>query len=259
MSESAALRLRLLLFAASMLVLAPAAVVVAWHMPAFGAHPLPYGEAVNRIAPGARNVTNMVTAVNFDLRGFDTLGEEFMLVAAVTGTMVLLRGGRGEASDRPGQAPGRTLPARSEAQALLVRWLAPLTVLFGVYVVLHAALTPGGGFQGGVIIASGVLLVYLGEGYAGWRHLVRSPLLHALEGGGAGWFALCGLAPLFAGAVFLENRLPMGPPRSILSGGLIPLVNAGVGFAVIGGFLMLFLEFLEETRAPEEPQETGSS
>ena len=57
-------------------------------MPTFGAHPLPYGDAINRDAPAQRHVSNMVTAVNFDYRGFDMLGEEFMLLCAVTGAAI---------------------------------------------------------------------------------------------------------------------------------------------------------------------------
>ncbi|MDQ2802715.1 MAG: hypothetical protein M3Y41_08530 [Pseudomonadota bacterium] len=90
------MRVRLLVFALSCLCLLPAIAHVALHMPRFGAHPLPYGEAINAAVPPQRHITNMVSAVNFDYRGFDTLGEEFMLLCAVTGTVMLLRGTRGE-------------------------------------------------------------------------------------------------------------------------------------------------------------------
>ena len=77
-------RFRLVLFALACLCLVPAVLHVALAMPVFGAHPLPYGDAINAAAPGERHVSNMVSAVNFDYRGFDTLGEEFMLLCAVT-------------------------------------------------------------------------------------------------------------------------------------------------------------------------------
>lgn len=149
-----------------LIALLPGIATTIAHMPRFGTHPLPYGEAINRVVPAERHVTNMVTAVNFDYRGFDTLDEEYMLLAAVTGTLVLLRGRRGEnVSAAPARAPDREIPPRSEAVTLVCRFFAPVLLLFGIYVVLHAQLTPGGGFQGGVIIASGALLIYLGEGY----------------------------------------------------------------------------------------------
>jgi multicomponent Na+:H+ antiporter subunit B len=236
----------------AMLALLPPVAAVIKHMPAFGDHPLPYGDAINRAAPVERHVTNMVTAVNFDYRGIDTLGEEYMLLAAVTGTIVLLRGRRGEnVSDQPARVPGRAIPPRTDALILISRFFGPVVLLFGVYVVLHAQLTPGGGFQGGAIIGSGSLLVYLGEGYRGWRRLIRSHVFDAIEAVGALVFVGAGIAPMAAGARFLENILPLGAPRALLSGGLILVENAGVALAVAGGFILLLIEFLEETRATE--------
>ena len=163
-------RLRVVVFALAALAILPAVVRVARHMPRFGAHPLPYGDAINHRAPDERHVTNMVTAVNFDYRGLDTLGEEFMLFGAVIGTVILLRGKRGERMTAPpGFVEGRPIPARSDAVTLLARPFAPIVLLFGIYVVLHAQLTPGGGFQGGAIIGSAALFLYLGDGYRVWR------------------------------------------------------------------------------------------
>ena len=54
-----------------------------------------------------------------------------------------------------------------------------------------------------------------------------------------------------AGGAFMENLLPLGTIKDVFSGGLMVIENAGVGIAVVGGFAMLFLEFMEETRAAE--------
>lgn len=244
---------RLLVAALCALVMAPAIVVVIMHIPTFGHHPLPYGDAINRTTGALRHVTNMVSAVNFDYRAFDTLGEEIMLVAAVTGTLVLLRGRRGESvSDRAAQADNRPVCERSEAVTLACRIFLPLIVAFGIYVIMHAQLTPGGGFQGGAIVASGTLLLYLGESYRLWRRLVRSLLFDMLEATGALVLVLCGLGPMAHGAAFFENVLPLGQTRALLSGGLILVANAGVALAVTAGFILLLLEFLEETRATRE-------
>jgi multicomponent Na+:H+ antiporter subunit B len=240
-------RIRIALLALSGLILLPCAASVIAGLPAFGATIAQYGERINAITPEARHVANMVSAINFDLRGLDTLGEEFMLLAAITGTVVLLRGRRGEGNtERAMRRPGRAVIPRSEA-----------TCLFGLYVVLHATVTPGGGFQGGVILASGTLLIYLGEGYSGWRDAIHSHWLDALEGGGALLFALCGLAPMLVGAAFMQNILPLGTFRDLFSGGLMLVENVGVALAVTGGFTQLFLEFMEETREAEEPDEPG--
>jgi multicomponent Na+:H+ antiporter subunit B len=240
---------RLALFLLASFCSLPAVLILALHMPTFGAHPLPYGDAVNAAAPAQRHVSNMVSAINFDYRGFDTLGEEFMLLCAVTGTVVLLRGSRGEALEaRPGVVKNRRIPPRSDAVVLVCRLSAPLIMLFGIYVAVHAMTTPGGGFQGGVIAASGTLLVFFSEGYPGWGGVMKSPVLDALEGGGAAIYALCGFASMAVGLRFLTNFLPLGTIKDVWSGGLMLVENAGVACAVGGGFAIIFLEFLEETR-----------
>ncbi len=210
---------------------------------------MPYGDAINHAAPAERHVTNMVAAVNFDYRALDTLGEEFMLLAAVTGTAGLLRDFREEEmTDEPATVPGRRVRRRSEAVVLISRLFSPVLLLFGIYVVLHGTVTPGGGFQGGVIIASALMLLYLAEGYRGWRRLMHKSGVDALEGTGAAIYVLAGLAPVVAGLPFLSNMLPLGSLRDMLSSGSIWVLNAAVGLAVAGGFSVLFVEFLKETR-----------
>jgi multicomponent Na+:H+ antiporter subunit B len=246
-------RVRLLVFLLACLCVLPAVIHVARRMPTFSAHALPYGDAINQRAPRERHVTNMVSAVNFDYRGLDTLGEEFMLLCAVTGVTVLLRGARGETTTaRPGRVEGRPLRPRSDGIVLICRALGAITLLFGLYVALHAMTTPGGGFQGGVIIASALVLTFLGEGYRGWRHIVHSEAMDACEGAGATLYALCGFASMAAGMPFLTNILPLGQLKNVWSGGLMLVENAGVAMAVAGGFAVLFIEFLEETRVERE-------
>lgn len=240
---------RLALTALGGIGLLPAVWKIARAMPAFGEPTGAYGPAVNRLGPPLRHVSNMVSAVNFDFRGLDTLGEEIMLVAAVTGTVLLLRGIRGEDLSASPATAGRPLAQRAESTVLVSRLLGPLVLLFGFYMAMHGMTTPGGGFQGGVAFASGLLLLYVGEGYRAWRRLMRSPILAATEGGGALLFALVGFLPMLEGRSYMENVLPLGTIREVFSGGLMLVENGGVGLAVAGGFAMLFLEFLEETRA----------
>lgn len=171
-------RWRIVLLVLAVIVLAPAVWRVAAALPAFGAPSEQYGATVNALLTAARHVTNMVAAVNFDVRGLDTLGEESMLLCAVTGAVVLLRGARGEdMTERAGRVPGRAAADRSDATVLVCRIAGTLTLLFGVYMVLHGTVTPGGGFQGGAIAGSSLMLIYLGEGYESWRRVVRSPVV----------------------------------------------------------------------------------
>ena len=251
-------RTRLIMLVLAALVLVPGAWRLAGSMPVFGDHALPYGDAINAAAPKERHVTNTVTAVNFDYRAFDTLGEEFMLLAAVTGTVILLRGSRGEdTSDKPGLVPGRRIASRLDATVLVSRAMAPLTLVFGLYVAIHATTTPGGGFQGGVIVASSLLLLFTGSAYYGWRRIVRSQVLDWCESGGCLLFAAVCFAPLFMGLPFASNILPLGQLKSALSGGTMFVDNIGVSFAVFGSFTLVFVEFLEEPRALKPGDDDG--
>ncbi|TGE02306.1 MnhB domain-containing protein [Methylobacterium nonmethylotrophicum] len=254
-------RLRLVLLGLALLALAPAVIHVALALPGFGTPTSPYGQTVNVLLPDLRHVTNMVAAVNFDVRGIDTLGEECMLLCAVTGATVLLRGARGEGErEKAGHVPGRPVTPRADATVLACRIAASLTLLVGISVALHGMTTPGGGFQGGVIAASSLLLLYLGEGYAVWRSLVRGPVLALLEGGGALLYGLAAFVPLTLGRPALQNILPFGTLKDLYSGGLMIVVNAAVALSVTGSFGLLLLEFMEETRVPSDesvPDEEG--
>lgn len=243
---------RLVIFAAALLVLGPAAWHAARVMPPFGLPASGYGATVNALLPSARHVTNMVAAVNFDVRGIDTLGEECILLCAVTGTVVLLRAMRHqETSAKAGRLSGRPIVQRTDATTLLSRGAAALILLFGLYMVLHGTATPGGGFQGGVIAASSFMLLYLGEGYQAWKRLLKIEVMDLLEGAGTFLFVAAASVPLAFGDAALQNALPYGQPKDLFSGGLMVIVNFAVGVSVIGSFGALLIDFMEQTRAPK--------
>jgi multicomponent Na+:H+ antiporter subunit B len=249
-------RARLIVLVLAFAMLLPAVWHVAAALPAFGHPTALYGITVNELVPHQRNVSNMVAAVNFDVRGFDTLGEECMLLCAVTGAVVLLRGGRGENSGEGAlRVPGRIIAERTDATILFSRIAGTMILLFGIYVVVHGTVTPGGGFQGGVIAASSLMLLYVGEGYPVWRRVANGAALAMLEGGGALLFVLTAAVPLMLGHAALENILPLGTWKDLFSGGTMVVANFAVGLAVAGSFGLLLLEFMEETRAPEPGQD----
>lgn len=239
--------------ARTLLVLAAApalGVLLLWGLaglPDVGRYAGPYGDVVNAITVPERQATGVVTAVVVDIRGFDTLAEEFILFAAVLGTTMLLRLQRDEEQEAPeDHAVERRVPETSEAvRAFGLAFVGP-TVLLGIYMVFHGHLTAGGGFQGGVILASAPLLVYLAEEYSALRRVEPTPLVELAEGAGAGGFALIGVAGLLFGGAFLENVLPLGEAGKLLSAGTMPLSNVAIALAVAGGFVLLLAEFLEQ-------------
>ena len=217
-------------------------------LPDFGHYLGPYGDILVRLSIPERSTTAVVSAINFDFRGFDTLGEEFILFAAVVGVASLLRNLRGERDARPDDdAKGRRVRETSVAVSVVGLALVGPTLLVGLYVVIHGHQTPGGGFQGGVILATALLLVYLSDRYVTLRRVGPMALIEFAEALGAASLAILGLAGMVAGVAFMDNFLPFGTPGDLLSAGTIPLGNMAVGLAVTGGFAFMLSEFLEQT------------
>jgi multicomponent Na+:H+ antiporter subunit B len=217
-------------------------------LPSFGSQISAYARMLNELAPAQRHVTDVVSAISFDYRGIDTLFEEFILLSAVTGISVLLRPLSDETRQLPqDKAPDRTIPPPSPAVWLLTVFLCSLLVLTGIETVTHGQLTPGGGFQGGVILASAVYIAYLGTNYVTVERFQPSALLEATDGVGASGYIIVGLLGLLAGAAFLGNVVGLGGTGNLISGGTIPLLNLVVGVEVAGGFAILASEFLDQT------------
>jgi multicomponent Na+:H+ antiporter subunit B len=116
-------------------------------------------------------------------------------------------------------------------------------------VVAHGLITPGGGFQGGVIAAAAFALVFLTCEYRAYARIAPSKVAEPVESIGAGGYVTLGLVALALGDAFLENFLPLGVTGRLRSGGSAALVNWASALAVTGGFLLIFAEYLEENMA----------
>jgi multicomponent Na+:H+ antiporter subunit B len=214
----------------------------------FGHYPGPYGDVLAKVVPGERHTGQLVAAVTFDYRGFDTLGEELILFTAACGCVALLRVRRRERGEEAG-APARPVPSLA-ARALGGALVGPVLVL-SAYVVIHGHLTPGGGFSGGVIGAGALLLAYA-AGQSVRLHRVGSiELLEVTEAIGAGGFVLVALGGLIAVGATLQNFLPLGTSGMLLSAGTIPIGNVAVGIEVAGAGALIIAEFLEQALLEE--------
>jgi multicomponent Na+:H+ antiporter subunit B len=78
------------------------------------------------------------------------------------------------------------------------------------------------------------------------RRVRPIPLVELADAGGAAGFVLVGLGGLIAGSEFLYNFLPLGEAGTLLSAGMIPLLNISVGLEVAGAFVLLISEFLDQ-------------
>lgn len=215
-------------------------------LPAFGDYRGPYGIVLGQVAVSERHATAVVGAVTFDYRGFDTMGEEFILFAAVLGLTILLRELRGEHTDEEEYPVHRRRREASDALRVLGLALVGPLVMLGIYIVAHGHITPGGGFQGGIILATALILVSLAGRYPAMKRVRPIPLVELAEAGGAAGFVLVGLGALIAGSEFLFNFLPLGEPGTLLSAGTIPLLNFSVGLEVAGALVLLISEFLDQ-------------
>src|SRR5580693_2029327 len=241
-------RARLVFFAVAAAALAATLGVGLAGLPSFGAQVSAYARMLNEVAPQQRHVTDVVSAIGFDYRGIDTLFEEFILLSAVAGISVLLRPLSDETRRLPqDKAPDRTIPPPSPAVWLLAVFLSSLLLLTGLETVTHGQLTPGGGFQGGVVLASGLYVAYLGTNYVTVERFQPAPLLEASDGVGASGYVFIGLLGLLVGASFLSNVVSLGVTGNLISGGTIPLLNLVVGVEVAASFAILASEFLDQT------------
>lgn len=212
----------------------------------FGADHSRYGSYVAHHAVPQRSATNSVVVTAFDYRAFDTLGEEFILFISVAGTAVLLRTVRGDIEEKPDE---ELVPEERQASES-GRWLGaamvgPVTVL-AAYIVTHGQLTPGGGFQGGVILMAALAFIFLGGEYLLLLRLRRSPSwLEVAEAAGAAGFALIGFGGLVGMGAFFYNFISKGS-TGLLTGGMIGLANIAVGIEVAGALLMVLSELLDQ-------------
>lgn len=171
------------------------------------------------------NSPNVVTAVVVTYRGIDTLGEVSVLFLAAAAISLLLRvtvirGPEGSVKERR--------PA-SEILTTGTDFLVPVIVFFGVYIFLNGHLSPGGGFQGGAVVASAVLLLFLA--YPSFR--LRHGVLTALESLSGTVYVVIAVLGLILASGFLDSRLlALGETGRIISAGTIPLIYTVIGLKV---------------------------
>jgi len=180
---------------------------------------------------------NIVTAIVVTYRGLDTLGEVtvLFLTAAIVG-LVLARG------RRKSDGPQRELPPAGELLTTGTRLLVPLILLLGVYVFVNGHLTPGGGFQGGAILASAILLLLLTDPLLRFGH----GLIAAIESTTGLLYVGIGVLGIFLAGGFHDNRiLPTGTLGALFSAGVIPIIYSFIGLKVGAEFSSMLVDLSE--------------
>lgn len=254
-------RFRLLLFFVSALGVGAIYCAGAGNMPPWGTYRGPYGDVIAGLSVFERHATDTVNAITYDYRGFDTLGEEFILFSAVTGVMLLLRPQKGEAREKKQEesqdnpASFRDRATLSETVQVFTTALFGFSVLFGIYIATHGQLTPGGGFQGGVIIAAAPMLLYIAENTEAFTRIMSHPIVEFFEGFGAALYAIVGFIALLIGAPFLTNVIPLGKTGDVFSSGTIAVISTCVGVEVTAAFILVTFEYLREILERKKKEE----
>ncbi len=190
------------------------------------------------------DIPNVVTAILGSFRGYDTLGEVFVVFTAGIGVLFLL-------SARPGRKTTRRETENDDSAIglrenliprVVARLLVPFILLFGLYVQFHGEYGPGGGFQAGALIAAALILYALVEGEARTLEVLPRNALIALTAAGALLYGSVGLAGMLLGSEFLNYSVLAAEPVSGQQIGII-LIEAGVGMTVTGVLLLIFHAF----------------
>jgi multicomponent Na+:H+ antiporter subunit B len=174
--------------------------------------------------PGTLGAPNVITGLLITYRGFDTLGEVAVLFMVAASVGVLLAGETG----RDSEVSKPTRPA-SEIVQNGARVLLPLVFLFGAYVIMHGHLSAGGGFQGGAIVASAMMLMIVT-----WPDLpIPQRGLSRTESAAGVLYVLVGVLGLIFAGGFLDSRfLPSGEFGALVSAGAIPVISTLLGIKV---------------------------
>ena len=112
----------------------------------------------------------------------------------------------------------------------------PILLTLGLYIIIHGHLSPGGGFQGGVLIAGAIALIYIGYGFKGVKKGIASNTFKIAEDLGALGFIILAFIGLIGSGVFFGNVLEKGNPGDLLSSGSIFLMNFAVGLKCLREF-----------------------
>jgi multicomponent Na+:H+ antiporter subunit B len=187
--------------------------------------------------PGEIGVPNVVTSVLASYRGYDTLGEVTVIFTAGAGVLALL-GYR--TRRRNSQGPGNR---KLVVLRVIAKLFFPLILLFALYVLFHGDYGPGGGFQAGVIFATGFILYALAFGLGNAQRVIPHRLLRIMAAVGVLIYAGVGIESMLLGGKFLEYKVLADDPVAGQHLGIM-LIELGVGITVAAVVLIIYYGFV---------------
>ena len=130
--------------------------------------------------------------------------------------------------------------------------ILPIITTLGLYIILHGHLSPGGGFQGGVLIAGAFAIVFIGYGNKKIKKEKKANCFKVLEDIGALGFILLAFLGLLSGSAFFTNTISNGVAGDLFSSGSIFLMNFSVGFKVFAGISFLLMVLMMTLKKGDE-------
>ncbi len=190
---------------------------------------------------------NSVAGMILDYRAFDTFGESTVLFVAVAAVIMLMKRSMNKKNEARERLVAHEITIDKKDPNLVLKYsavvLVPLTILFGIYVVLNGHISPGGGFSGGAIIGAGLMLYALAFGHDKISKVIHYRSFTMITGCALLTYAGCKAYSFYTGANHIGGGIPKGVPGAILSGGFILPLNICVGIIValtMYGFYSLF-------------------
>jgi multicomponent Na+:H+ antiporter subunit B len=197
----------------------------------------PLAESYVDLVPRELGAPNVITGILLTYRAFDTLGEVAVLFMVAAGIGLLLSRGGDKRDGPPARESVKVTPATEIVQNG-AHILVPLIAIFAAYIVMHGHLGPGGGFQGGAVMASCVVLMVLAKP----EYRVKLTRLSVMESLAGLLIVLVGIAGIILAGGFLDNRiLPLGEFGAFFSAGAIPVLSVLLG-AKVGCELSVIIE-----------------
>ena len=191
---------------------------------------------------------NIIAGIILDYRAFDTLGESHVLFTALMCVTVLLRRDnknmRSQVEDfyKVSEESYHELYSDTIIR-LIATVLLPCLFLYGTYVLLNGQNSPGGGFSGGTVVGSGLIIFAASYGFKSTDRVFTNKVAALISFFALGFYSFAKGYVFFTGANHIENPIPKGTPGAILSGGLILPLDIAVGLVVactMFGFYSLF-------------------
>jgi len=212
----------------------------------------PFGEASNPVnnEVSARYIesglqetgaVNIVTGMILDYRAFDTLGESHVLFIATCTVLILLR--KDKKNKKEEDAIAKEDAKTDPILQIAARFLVPLIIIFGVYIILAGHLGPGGGFSGGAVIGAGLILYQCAFGFAKTERFFTAKTYKWMSFGALACYSASKCYSFYTGANHLHSVIPLGTPGALISSGLILILNICVGVVVSGTMYAFYCMF----------------